>query len=515
MRNPRIWTESLALVFLAGCGVFGGVDESAPEDAPILAPNDSPAPAPALTGTPAPSDLDETLGVFVAPDGSPTAAGTRALPVSTIAKGVEIAKKSGKRVYVCEGTYREAIVIEDGISMVGGLDCSSPTWAIGNGRSRVESPSSPAITAKGISKTTRFERFDVIAPDASEPSGSSIALFATDAASLTIATSRIEAGNGANGEDGAPAVQLVQTGNVDGTAGRGAIDYCFDKRGFNCAANPTPYPGGNGGTSICSGAAGFDGEGGGKGGTGGIYESMPPSGAHLTVYWEAFDFNPTYLARSGEQRTGGVAANGSDGASAAGQGSFSKEGFVPKHGTRGTNGSPGKAGSGGNGAAPAVSAENQNVWYGNSGSGGGAGGCPGLAGGEGKGGGASIAAYLVDSAMTFDGVELLAKNGGNGGKGTFGSKPTAGGAGGPLVNNIAGTSAKPGTAGGDAGSSGSGAGGSSLGIVHTGGAPNLVGTTPKAGKAGSGVAAQSAYGKTIPASASGVANDVMGWDVVP
>ncbi len=510
MRN-RTWIESVTLVFLAGCGVFSGEDAQTPNDPnapPIVAPNDPPPAAPPLTGTPAPSEIDEKLGVFVAPSGTTDGEGTRAKPVASIAKGIEIAKQSGKRVYVCEGTYREAIVIENKISMVGGLDCSSASWAIANKRSRVLSPTTPAITADNVTDPTRFEGFDVIAPDATDPSGSSIGLFAVGSPALTVAKARIDAGSGAKGDDGIPAVQLVQSGNIDGLPGLTERDYCATKPDGMCQVNVQPAAGGAPGTSICTGAAVVT-ENGGAGGTGGVWKSNPADGAHVVAWWNEYQNNPVFFgAKAGVARSGAPAGSGTDGTSTQSAGALTKEGFVPAHGTRGTDGEPGKGGSGGNGYWPTASAKNQYIWYGNSGSGGGAGGCPGLAGGEGKGGGASIAAYLVDSAMTFEGVELFAKNGGAGGRGTFGSNPTPGGEGGPMVNGIATTAGKPGTAGGEAGSSGSGAGGSSFGLVHIGGAPTLTKTKPQAGTPGSGAPELAQGTTTIAASPSGVAMDV-------
>lgn len=512
MRN-RLVLGSFALVLVtagAGCGVFGGDDDDVPAaSAPDVAPPDRPEPPPALEGTPTPSDLDESLGVFVVSGASANGDGTRAHPFGTIAQAVAAAKPAGKRVYVCAGTYAEAVVIEDGISMVGGLDCSTPTWAIGNGRSRIDAPQSPAVTAKGVTRPTRFERFEVTAPDATEPSGTSIGLRAEGSPALTIASSRIAAGNGAKGEDGAAAIQLVQTGDIDGAPGKAQGDFCADKPAGLCQVNPKVAPGGLGGKSVCTGGAPIATNAGGDGGTGGIWKSNPQDATHAVPWWNEYQNLSTWGAKPGVTKPGGAAAEGADGASATTPGAMTREGFVPADGTAGTDGEPGKAGSGGSGYGPTVSARDQYLFYGNSGSGGGAGGCPGLAGGAGKGGGASIGALLVDSPMTFHDVEIAARNGGDGGKGVFGSLPTPGGEGGPMISGLAGTKGAPGTAGGEAGISGSGAGGSSFGLVHAGGAPTLEQTKPAAGIAGRGAAAQIRGDERIEASASGEAADVV------
>lgn len=514
--RKRICIESVALVLLTGCGVFGSTeDEHAPSpepEVPVAAPN-RPAPSPPpLDGTAKQSDLDEKLGVFVSTTGSVDAEGTRGRPVSTIAKGIAMAKATGKRVYVCAGTYREAIVVEDGIPMVGGLDCSTPEWAIGNGRSRVESPTIPALSATKITAPTRIERFDVIAPDAVEPSASSIGFVALDAPALTIAKSRIEAGNAMKGTDGAAAIQLTQGGNVDGGNGMPSTSYCVP--GGLCGQVKVPRPGAAGGTSRCLGAPGHDGAPGGAGGSGGLWIY---SEVNFTYAWRIYgDVNAN--APKGGAAGSGAPTNGTDGASASTWGSFGLDGFVPASGTKGTDGAPGRGGAGGGGQGPTSppGAGNENlVYHGIAGAGGGAGGCPGLAGEPGTGGGASIGARLTKSPVTFEEVEIVAKNGGDGGAGAFPSSPTPGGSAGSAILGGAYSPASDGTPGGQGGVSGSGAGGPTVGIVHTGGAPKLVATTTKLGKPGAGVAEKSAGGKTIPASASGLAQELLGWESLP
>lgn len=503
LKTRSTFIPSIVLFFFgAGCGVFNA-DDGAP---PAADPANDPPTAPPLRGTPAPSELDESLGVFVVAGASDAGDGTRVHPFGTITKGIATAKAAGKRVYVCAGVYREAIVVADGVSIVGGLDCTTAAWSIGSGRSRIEAPTSPAITAKGIAGTTRFERFEVVAPDASEPGATSIGLFAREAPGLVVADSRIVAGNGAKGPDGAPGVQLVQKGRVDGEAGLPEGDHCEGVDPRFCSSVVVARTGGGGGVSVCSGEPGHDAESGGTGGTSGVYQGEW-SGIAVREIWALYAHDAKYDSGPGEARAGGVALDGTNGASATSPGKLTKEGFVPSDGTRGTGGAPGKGGSGGHGEMPVAAPIDGAVWFGNAGSGGGAGGCPGLAGGEGKGGGASIAALVVDGAMTFDGAELVSKNGGAGGKGSFGSDPTPGGNGGPLVNH-AGTAGSPGTSGGKSGVSGSGAGGSSFALVFTGGAPAKNATKTTAGVPGDGVPAMTANGKTIPASAPGEAKEI-------
>lgn len=510
MKTSSVPFTALSLLLVSACGMFSEPDSVLPVDSDVPAPtrpDSEPAPAP-LEGTPVVDELVESFGVFVSTTGKAGGDGTRMSPFATIAEGIEAAKQNGKRVYVCEGTYREAITIADGISMVGGLDCSSPKWTLGNARSRIESPTIPAVTASSIAKTTRFERFEAIAPDATSDSPTSIALAAKDAASLTIAKSRIVAGNGASGAEGVEPSPTVVTGNPDGSAGMNKREYCwwtgdktcFETYGFN------REPGGAGALIKCNGV---EANRGGEGGSGGVWEVTIPPGQTVAI--------PT--PKSGLTATAGVAPSagsvaGTSGAS-GGRGVLTREGFITGDGTKGTKGASGVGGAGGTGAAPGTADfQGQPYWYGTHGSGGGAGGCGGVAGTPGKGGGASIAAFVVDGAVKIVASELVAKRGGNGGRGTFGSAPTAGGKGGPMIDNTVGTNGSPGGAGSPAGASGSGAGGSSIVLVFFGAEPKLDATTLAVGEPGAGVAEMDQGKSTIAASPAGEAVPVAGVGVV-
>jgi hypothetical protein len=496
MKTSFVPFTALSLLLVSGCGMFAEPDsvlpvDGNPTDAPPR-PDGEPAP---LEGTPKVSELDESYGFFVRSDAPVDGDGTRARPFATIGKAIEAAKSIKKRVYVCEGTYREAITIADGISMVGGLDCSTATWALGNAKSRVESPTSPALTAASIKTTTRFERFEVIAPDANGKSASSIAFVAKDAAALTIATSRIFAGNGGSGVDGIEAQPKVDGPDADGSIGASSVRWIMPSGGLSI---PVALDGGAGGKSACGGSAG------GTGGSGGMWKAYYDAVARVVV-WSQY----RYAAQYGSGGSG-AAVDGSNGSSASRAGSFTREGFAPANGTRGTNGSPGRSGAGGDGhAAISQSADTDEIWYGIQGSGGGAGGCGGDAGTEGTGGGASIAALVIDGAISVVDSELVAKNGGAGGKGTFGSASTPGGKGAPGRIAAPASAGHDGTAGGSSGISGSGAGGSSVAIVYFGAKPAIDKTTLSVGQPGEGVAEMKKDGKTIPASASGAASAII------
>jgi hypothetical protein len=183
MRGSRLALTGIFLSLL-GCGIFGSDDN--PSEAPGSAAPPEGKPKP-ITGTPVDAELNENYGVFVAPSGEEGAPGTRQAPLSTIAEGVALAKETGKRVYVCEGSYAEQLTIEDGISVIGALDCATATWKSGGEPSKLEGPASPVLRARDIVTPTRLDGFTVTAPDGSAEEPSSIVLIAEGAPALVIA----------------------------------------------------------------------------------------------------------------------------------------------------------------------------------------------------------------------------------------------------------------------------------------------------------------------------------------
>jgi hypothetical protein len=536
MRGSRL-ALSGALALIVGCGVFGSDGEEAGEHAPGAGagaegppgsapppPDGKPAP---VTGAPADSELNENYGVFVAPSGAAGAPGTRQAPLSTIAEGIERAKESGKRVYVCEGSYAEQLTIEDGISVIGALDCGTATWKSGGEPSKLEGPASPVLRARDIKTATRIDGFTVTAPDGTAEEPSSIVLIAERASTLTLANSTLIAGAGLDGEAGVEGVQLVPSGGGNGEAGRAGNT---NWKPSELAPSPVYHAAPKGGSMTCQGAAGHNPPAGGVGGRGGTYictkVTLPQGGAE-DLFWRTYVHRPILVGGGGAGTpyltvpagpgagTDGVA--GGNGASATALGRFTPAGYQTADGTAGENGQPGNGGRGGapapslmrNGGFIACPVEGR-IEIKASGNGGGAGGCPGLAGTPGKGGGASIAAMIFESeGLTLDATELRAGRGGHGGKGSLGSDESAGGQpGGPPTGNPPGLR---GGRGGRAGVSGSGAGGPSIALAHTGGdAVRINGATLKAGEAGAGVPAQtSANGaRTLPASVAGLRADV-------
>lgn len=494
MAKTNLFTASLLPLLLIACGGFSedtdpGTIANQPSR-PGTEPGAGPK-APPVEGKPQSSDLVEALGVFVTNAGSATPDGTRARPFASIQQGIDAAKKVGKRVYVCAGSFDESIVLADSISVIGGLDCSKPEWTVGapDARSKIVAPTSPALTARSIATATKLSGLDVVAPNATEPGASSIGLLAEKSPGLVVASSSISAGEGAKGADGAEGIQLVQAGTLDGAPSEpwaictGATCKILGVNTWGKVMGNPPA------TSVCVGEAGHDGEVGGTGGSGGLFTIVRDEGgyAYGVPYGGAAN-----SADGGGSRTSAVGLAGFDAVNNTLVGSLGPSGYVTANGNKGTNGSPGKGGSGGSGHFPSgvawsASIDGQ-VARGASGASGGAGGCPGLAGEPGQGGGASIALALVESPLTLEDTKLTSATGGAPGLGAFGSKPSRGGAAayGPGI-----AASQHGGNGGVAGTSSNGTAGPSFAIAHVGGAPSLDSASKtEPGKGGTGVPAR-------------------------
>ncbi len=495
-------------------GTDSGADASTDSGADSGIPVTVDAGVPGCAASTLPTDnicsIDEGFGVFVSASlGTAAGDGTRAKPFASMQTAINAAKASNKRVYACAGSYAENLTFADGVSVFGYFACSGGSWTTSAGRAIIAAPSSPAAHATNIVTATRVEGLEIVAPDAAASSGSSIGLMANGSPALAFFHSRIHAGIAKAGDSGVEGIALQQSGSINGGANT-TVNEC----GFNLFACDAANTGGAGGTSICTGAPGHNGGAGGSGGFAGRYQSGPvpvvePPTRGLPLVGTATtavgaNFDGVHSAASG--------ANGVDGAtgtSALAMGTISASGYTPADGAPGVDGTPGMGGGGGSGHAPVGTLPNTNSdWYGVSGAGGGAGGCPGLAGTPGKGGGASIAILAVDSPMQFHASTIESSAGGAGGLGTFGSTATLGGYPG---DDVAGPSYGPnplagkGGRGGDAGMSGQGAGGPSIGVASHGAAPTLD-APPVVGAGGAAAPARGnlATDQTIAASAAGL-----------
>jgi hypothetical protein len=423
--------------------------------------------------------IDDKYGIFVSPVGSDTAGGTRAAPLKTIGKGLQVAKLAGKYLYVCDNNtgYSEPVTIDaalDGVVAFGGFTCAD--WKYGTTNHAKVKAASPALLIKSVTAGVTLENFEFDAEDATAPGGSSIGAIVDSAAKVTLRRLKILSGKGAIGQAG-----------IDGAKGDDAPPATVQQQGIP-AACPGPVatqPGGLWQTpSECGSLGGPGGDAKrslqGSPGTAGIPQAnvTPPD----------IDNGGARGATGEDGRAGSPGNAGTLGMVGTGSGRFSNVGYAPARvAGSGTDGFPGQGGGGG-GASNATG-----TCVGASGGAGGMGGCGGKSGSGGGAGGASVALLSWMSTTILDACELVASEGGPGGKGGNGGPSGSGkeGAeGGAAYTADAGPSIGKGGhggRGGDGGPGGSGAGGNggpSYALVSKGAVPSKIGGTVLTAAAG-------------------------------
>jgi hypothetical protein len=420
------------------------------------------APEPSASGC----GVDEAHGVFVAPTGNDgTGPGTRAMPFATIGHALDAAAAAGKQVFVCAGTYEEQVVFDaahDGVSVFGGLDCS--TWAYAGSNRVVVAPSQPAygLVVGGVSKGLTVADVTFQAQSASASGTSSIGAFVHDSQNVQLVRVTLIAGNGAVGAPGVSAGAGTRT-----NWNAGASD----------GANATATVAGVMTTCTCT----LDTTHSSIGGQGGDPATLQPSGG-----------TPSYGGASGAGAAGvddvacrgsGAGADGQSapatpaGASAGTARSASSAGWTAGSGGDGSIGKPGQGGGGGG---------NGSVGTG-FGGGGACGGCGGAGGTGGGGGGSSIALLVVESDVNLSACVLSAGAAGGGGSGGSGEPGQAGSA---VAGNGSGGGCQGGAGGAGAGGNGGqgGPGGVSAGIAYRGMAPTIDGASVTSASTPSGIA---------------------------
>jgi hypothetical protein len=398
-----------------------------------------------------PCVIDDAYGVFVSASGRDGATGTMANPLRTLGQGIAAAAQRSGRVYVCQGTYTEQVVLDgqhDGVSLYGGLDCAAgwrwtgnPTQAQASGARfalRVDATTKPVVV-----EDMAFSVGDGTGQDDAGAGQSSIAAFVShESAGLTLRRVVLNAGNGADGASGrgpttnwySPDAGDLQGIGPDGGTGGGAKDCKCQLWGdtIGGAGGNAGDLAGDGGPGMASPPASPQGLSNGTGGAG------YPAGA------------------LGSCVGGRDGANGQSGALAADagpvpRGALSSGGWVPSAGADGLAGNPGQGGGGGGGGRT-----------GGGGGGGGCGGCGGAGGLGGAGGGGSIALLVLDAVLDVQQTMFVTRRAGNGGNGSVGENGSAGG-----VGNVGACGGGGGGNGAGGQGGGGGAGGISVGVLSS------------------------------------------------
>lgn len=394
-----------------------------------------------------PTCVDDSVGIFVAPAGDDFSEGTRAKPVRTIMKALELASASSRpRVYVCEGTFDERVSIARPISINGGLSCS---WQVkASARPRLAPMTGVPLTIARANGVVVIEDLEIVGgADPAASGASAVAVFVSESKSVTFRRTTIVAGAGVAGAKGATASNYS-----------GAIA----AKGKNALA------GAGGPEQTCACADGVSSSKGGRGGTA-VGPSPSPGAATPAVGGINSGGSSYESCIVGSAGADGTAGTKGAGASTPGTVTSAGWGAGPR-GASGGNGNPGQGGGGG-GCIELVTA---------GGAGGGCGGCGGRGGEGGLAGGSSFALVSFESAVSVIDCSLTSGAAGKGGEGGDGQDGQVGGESG--LGACVGGSGGFG-AGGSGG--GGGAGGHSIVVYYRGPQPRLEGTTLTPGPHGS------------------------------
>lgn len=459
-------------------------------------------------------DGDEKRALFVSPLGSDEDAGTRAAPLATLTRALELAKKGGLDVYVCSATYEESLVIDGaGARIFGGFACEEG-WARTTRPAELAPSEGIPLTIRHVSAPVRIDKVSFMAPAATLPSQSAIAAVIVDGADVALTHVELSAGAGAAGSDGAPAEEFT-SGAVNGVPGNDAPkSTCRGSNGATLAVCLNVVQPWTCASSICTATCETDGG-----------EQLTVSRLHGGAGGNGYQDVERKLGNTVEtqsQPKPGAQANPGQGgahgkAGATGFGEVTLDGvYHPSNG--GTDGKYGKLGKHGAGGAGGPAWQPGDLFLPILSGSGGSGGMPGCGGRLGRGGGAggaSIALVSVNSNVALEHVDLRTSAGGAGGAATLGGAGQKGGQGGPggLSQNGQ-RSAENGTAGGDGGKGGDGgpgAGGPSVGIVSIGPEPSRKATVFDTGIGGRG--GRPGLGSTVGSGANGLSEDMYAIEV--
>lgn len=416
--------------------------------------------------------------------------GTPSSPWKSIQKAITWAYSNSRdSVIVAAGTYSEALVLKNGVSVRGGfrpeqgwvrpVDWSSEDTVIEPPPVAAAYRHLVGVSGTEIVTSTQLEGVKIKVGGAGVlPGQTNYGMLAINAAGLMIHEVTIEVADGGHGADGTPGTSGTSGGSVGGS-GRsmsGTTEYGFSCYDCACLNHPAePFAGGEGGadancpggtvataggrgggwrpgTDICSllGESSEDplivlGQPGSNGlgaeapwGLGGrtqevvTFEVKHQSGRHILTVGMAEGFT----AGAANGAPGAPGAAGTAGLAGSSVPAFHLETglFVLGDGAVGADGTPGRGGGGGGGGTVVATDRNTNVttgaylsvWSFGTGGGGGTGGCPGRGGTGGRGGGGSFGMLLHGSSPIIHSVAITVGNGGNGGDGGLGGSGAVG-----------------------------------------------------------------------------------------
>jgi hypothetical protein len=436
---------------------------------------------------------DDRCGVFVSTSGSDETKGTKAEPVRTIAKALELLPKTPPTptggepsIYLCAESIEEEVTVVSKARIYGGLDCK----AQGAAAWLYDSASKTVLTApegkvplrlSGGEEIFLHDMYVRAAPVTSMGMAgvSSIAVIA-DGATATFSRSVIEAGDGVPGKAGDPYMTSGANGE-DGAVGNAS-----------CSVVSGPVVGGSAKTNICSTGTGdsVSGDGGPGSTTAGFTGATGTPGESINPNGGAGATAASVCAPGLKGTDGG---EGLPGADASGLGILDPTaGYIGVSGEDGKPGAPGQGGGGGGGSKATAAECSNGMLGGASGGSGASGGCGGDGGRGGSYGGSSIAIVSIASTLTFSVSTIKLGNGGAPGSGGTGQSGGLGGVTGGLGGMAtqamlkSGCTGGPGGNGGAGGKGGKGLGGHAIGIAFAATQPKLESIVFHLGVAGEG-----------------------------
>jgi hypothetical protein len=321
--------------------------------------------------------ISDEYGIFVSPTGNDESGdGRHATPLRTLAAGLQAAKASSKRLYVCAnaGVFAEQLTLSaenDGVDVYGGFDCMNLdqwTYSIAL-QTAIEPADRIGSTIDGLVAGATLQDLKITAGDATTAGDSSFGMIVNGSQNVLLRRVTITAGKGAAGARG-----------TDGSSGPAGEQPGDAQKGANasCAAGlPSNQNGGSWGSVNSCGSSGGSGGlaflDGAKAGDSGAY-GVPQT--YVTPEnQQNGGLGATTAGANGSP--GGPGSNGNSGANgspAPQVGTFSSTGYTPANGSDGTDGFPGQGGGGGG------ASKGNGTCIGASGGAGGMGGCGGTKG---------------------------------------------------------------------------------------------------------------------------------------
>jgi len=390
--------------------------------------------------------------------------GTEGSPCLTINFGLIRAQEDGlKNVRVGIGTYAEAVVLKNGISLWGGFNSTWDRTSQSEITGGLFQPDNEyiGIKSENITDQTVISDFIIKSPNASIAGKSTYALHMLNSTGLQLQNCNLDPGSGAPGSTGTAGTDASQTVAPNGGNGVNGEDspYC----------DITRKDGGSGGTNPDAGSIATGGAG-GQGGSADTYcdpwliTSNYDARAGLVGLnanvWVTGGYgyrgNSGSTCNAGYDGYNGRVQNGYGGYGPLLSGSLSGNYWMSTSGTTGAIGLHGGGGGGGGGAGGCDEGID------NTGSGGGGGASGGAraptAGTGGQSGGSSFGIFMINSTIKINSCYIEGGFGGHGGDGGDGGLGQPGGQGG--IGGFHFYSGGDGGNGGRGGASGGGGGGS-------------------------------------------------------